>query len=62
MRFLPGRRRGWRHRWPCLPDRRGRAAESADEVAVVRFGPGGLEVVGTVGVGSRPAETEDRTG
>ena len=33
-------------------------AESADEVAVVRFGPGGLEVVRTVAVGSWPAETE----
>ena len=30
-------------------------AESADEVAVVRFGPGGLEVVRTVAVGSWPA-------
>ncbi len=33
-------------------------AESEDEVAVVRYGPGGLEVVKTVGVGSYPAETE----
>lgn len=33
-------------------------AESEDEVAVVRYGPGGLEVVKTVSVGSYPAETE----
>ena len=33
-------------------------AESDDEVAVVRYGPGGLEVVRTVSVGSYPAETE----
>ena len=33
-------------------------AESDDEVAVVRFGPDGLEVVKTVPVGSLPAETE----
>ncbi len=33
-------------------------AESDDEVAVVRYGPGGLEVVKTVVVGSFPAETE----
>jgi len=33
-------------------------AESEDEVAVVRFGPAGLEVVKTVTVGSYPTETE----
>ena len=33
-------------------------AESEDEVAIVRYGPGGLEVVSTVVVGSFPAETE----
>ena len=33
-------------------------AESEDEVAVVRYGPDGLEVVKTVRVGSYPAETE----
>ena len=33
-------------------------AESEDEVAVVRYGPNGLEVVKTVTVGSFPAETE----
>ena len=33
-------------------------AESEDEVAIVRYGPGGLEVVKTVVVGSFPAETE----
>ncbi len=34
------------------------AAESDDEVAVVRYGPGGAEVVKTVTVGSYPAEIE----
>ena len=34
------------------------AAESDDEVAVVRYGPGGAEVVKTVAVGSYPAEIE----
>lgn len=34
------------------------AAESDDEVAVVRYGPGGAEVVKTVAVGSYPAEVE----
>ena len=34
------------------------AAESEDEVAVVRYGPGGLEVVETITVGSFPAEVE----
>ena len=34
------------------------AAESDDEVSVVRFGPGGMEVVKTVTVGSFPAEIE----
>ena len=33
-------------------------AESEDEVAVVRYGPDGLEVVKTITVGSFPAETE----
>ena len=33
-------------------------SESEDEVALVRYGPGGLEVVKTIGVGSFPAETE----
>ena len=33
-------------------------AESEDEVAIVRYGPAGLEVVKTVTVGSYPAETE----
>ncbi len=33
-------------------------AESEDEVAVVRYGPAGLEVVKTVTVGSYPTETE----
>ena len=33
-------------------------AESDDEVAIVRYGPSGAEVVKTVGVGSYPAETE----
>ncbi len=33
-------------------------AESEDQVAVVRYGPNGLEVVKTVTVGSFPAETE----
>ena len=33
-------------------------AESEDEVAIVRYGPGGLEVVKTIVVGSLPAETE----
>ena len=33
-------------------------AESEDEVAVVRFGPDGLEVVKTITVGSLPAEIE----
>ena len=33
-------------------------AESEDEVALVRYGPRGLEVVRTVTVGSFPAETE----
>ena len=37
-------------------------AESDDEVAVVRYGPGGLEVAKTVVVGSFPAETEGRHG
>lgn len=34
------------------------AAESDDEVSVVRFGPGGMEVVKTVAVGSFPVEIE----
>lgn len=34
------------------------AAESEDEVAVVRYGPAGAEVVKTVTVGSYPAEVE----
>lgn len=34
------------------------AAESDDEVALVRFGPGGAEVMKTVTVGSFPAEIE----
>jgi DNA-binding beta-propeller fold protein YncE len=34
------------------------AAESEDEVAIVRFGPGGVEVVETITVGSFPAEVE----
>ena len=48
----------------AAPDPPGRSyyvyacAESEDEVAVVRYGPGGLEVVKTVRVGSYPAETE----
>ena len=33
-------------------------AESEDEVAIVRYGPGGIEVVKTVVVGSFPAEIE----
>ena len=33
-------------------------AESDDEVAVVRYGPAGLEVIKTVTVGSYPTETE----
>ena len=33
-------------------------AESEDEVALVRYGPGGLEVVKAITVGSLPAETE----
>ena len=33
-------------------------AESEDEVAVVRYGPSGLEVIKTVTVGSYPTETE----
>ena len=33
-------------------------AESDDEVSVVRYGPGGVEVVKTVTVGSYPTETE----
>ena len=33
-------------------------AESEDEVALVRFGPSGIEVVKTITVGSFPAETE----
>ncbi len=33
-------------------------AESDDEVAIVRFGPGGAEVVKTITVGSFPAEVE----
>ena len=33
-------------------------AESDDEVSVVRFGPGGIEVVKTLTVGSYPTETE----
>ncbi|MCY4076249.1 MAG: YncE family protein [Acidobacteria bacterium] len=33
-------------------------AESDDEVSVVRFGPGGVEVVKTLTVGSYPTETE----
>ena len=33
-------------------------AESDDEVSVVRYGPGGVEVVKTVRVGSYPTETE----
>ncbi len=33
-------------------------AESEDEVAVVRYGPAGLEVIKTVTVGSYPTETE----
>ena len=33
-------------------------AESEDEVAIVRFGPDGLELVKTIPVGSFPAETE----
>ena len=33
-------------------------AESEDEVAVVRYGPDGLEVVKTITVGSFPTETE----
>ena len=33
-------------------------AESEDEVALVRYGPGGLEVVKTITVGSFPAEME----
>ena len=33
-------------------------SESDDEVALVRYGPGGLEVVKTIVVGSFPAETE----
>ncbi len=33
-------------------------AESDDEVALVRFGPSGIEVVRTITVGSFPAETE----
>ena len=33
-------------------------AESEDEVAVVRYGPAGLEVIRTVTVGSYPTETE----
>ena len=34
------------------------AAESDDEVAIVRYGPNGAEVVDTVAVGSFPAEVE----
>ena len=34
------------------------AAESEDEVAIVRYGPGGVEVVETITVGSFPAEVE----
>ncbi len=33
-------------------------AESEDEVALVRFGPSGIEVTKTIAVGSFPAETE----
>ena len=33
-------------------------AESEDEVAVVRYGPSGLEVIKTITVGSYPTETE----
>lgn len=33
-------------------------AESEDEVAVIRFGPDGLEVVKTIAVGSIPVEIE----
>ena len=34
------------------------AAESDDQVSVVRYGPGGAEVVKTITVGSFPAEVE----
>ncbi|HIE93192.1 MAG TPA: YncE family protein, partial [Acidobacteria bacterium] len=34
------------------------AAESDDEVAIVRYGPNGAEVVDTIAVGSFPAEVE----
>ena len=34
------------------------ASESEDEVALIRFGPGGLEVEKTIGVGSWPTEIE----
>ena len=49
---------------PAEPDAPGRsyyvyvAAESDDEVAIVRYGPAGAEVVKTVVVGSYPAEVE----
>ncbi len=33
-------------------------AESDDEVAIVRYGPSGLDVIKTISVGSYPAETE----
>ena len=37
------------------------AAESQDEVAVVRFGPAGTEVVDVVPVGLFPTETDGPT-